>query len=73
MLPGRPRSLPDVRRHVVAERQAAVASAPPAVTESGVGPFSSNTERRHIVSILWIIIVVVLILALLGFFGRRVW
>jgi len=41
-----------------------------------MGPFPVLMERRkgdHLVSILWIILIIVLVLLLLGFFGRGRW
>jgi flagellar basal body-associated protein FliL len=37
---------------------------------SRVVPLTTDREAKHIMSILWIILIVILVLALLGFFGR---
>jgi hypothetical protein len=44
-----------------------------AVTVRATPPFDGQANRRHTLSILWIILIIVLVLLLLGFFSRGRW
>jgi flagellar basal body-associated protein FliL len=44
-----------------------------AVTLRAAPAFDGQANRRHTLSILWIILIIVLVLLLLGFFSRGRW